>query len=731
MLDTVLQIGRTLRRGSPEKSLEHHRFGERCPKDEEDTRVLRLRIPVAEDVEIGFDEIAPLEDEKEEERLRYYRFKASDNSSYNRYVFGDIYFGQSQGTDNAGYYRLPDFDTSRKERSVYEHGSFDRGADKAEECLAVQEELLLQSLRRGPTPVSSLRGSCEQTPLEKRVGSIGRFHEQLLEEANRETEPDLFDSATPLRNIDLIERLLRYQAGIAQLIWEEGEKVNKELLLNEDRLRKLTAHRAFNQVAAVNQSAKRNFRKLVGEEEPEWESVKEDETAIDALVGHASGKVFLHFDFDGRHWYEDERALQAINQKLISEFVETATPTNGAEGFALKKYLYRTINAVGKDDGDPQLPDFDKKNRYQTRFFQQEELDALFYAIDVTEQAKIFIPETSIRIVALPSGEKLDAADITGFMSRSESLRKEQEREGRIAQRTQSDKLFAPITETKIADSIQFDLVFYKEGENVNEDLLEIAGVEKSFLRQTKRRVDKVWLKLSQQWDAEFGGELNDLNIPYAFRNLLGDVDKGQEKHQSHLCNVLPQIYTQTYYRDPVLLPALIEKAESSVRNGKADTYYWKHKSEDRKDFNSLKYDFYFLARIQNQQPGEVPLMQKITDSHSYKIGRPLGKMARELKYEINSFPKQYVGSLRRRIATLDDLLDFKADIEEKLIMHEKVKFEKVTEASRRLAENVKVFQEDGEERFDKNRCAFGFFESYFVPLPKEDDNGEPDEEPE
>ena len=727
MLETVLQIGRTLRGGPPEKSLERHRYARPCPKDDEETRVLRLRIPVSKDFEIDFDGISPLNDEKEIGRLMFYKYRTSDHDSYRRYVFGDIYFKQSNG--DSSLYRLPDLEVQREKRTGRKRGSFEMCRGEAEACAAIQEKLLFQSLHRDPTPASSVIDSCEPIVFTGGIGSIGRFHEQLLEEIRRETELDLFETAIPLRNIDLIERLLRYQAGIAQAVWEEGIPVNKELLLDKKKLRKLTAKRTFVHIKSVKQSAKRNFRKLIGEGEPEWKSVKETEEAIDALVGYASGNIFLHFDFNGKHWYEDETALRAINQKLISEFVETATPARGSEGFALKKSLYRTISAGNEKGGGPQIPGFDTKNRYRSRLFQQDELDALFYAINVTEQAKIFIPKTSIRIVALPSGDELDADDIMGFMSSSESLRSEQKREKRIAQRNESDKLFAPITESKVEDSIQFDLVFYKEGENVNEDLLEIAGIEKSFLRQTKRRIDEAWFKLLDQWREEFEGELNYLSIPYAFRNLLGGVGDGQEKYQNHLCKVLPQIYTKTYYRDPVLLPSLIEKAESSVRNGKANTYFWKHKDKDREDFNSLKYDFYFLADIQNQQPGEVSFMQKIMDSHSYKIGRPLGKMARELKRPIKSFEKSYVGNLRRRIATLSDLLDFKADIEEKLIMHEKIKF--VHEDSRQLAENIKAFQEDGEERFDKNRCAFGFFESYFVPFPKKNDNGEPDEESE
>jgi hypothetical protein len=109
----------------------------------------------------------------------------------------------------------------------------------------------------------------------------------------------------------------------------------------------------------------------------------------------------------------------------------------------------------------------------------------------------------------------------------------------------------------------------------------------------------------------------------------------------------------------------------------------------------------------------------KILDSPSYKVGILLGKMAVPLKYEIKSFEKNYVGNLTRRVSSLDDLIKFKTFIEEKLIMHDKT-YPSFKEASLALAENVKSFI----GRFDKNECAFGFFESYFtVVKPQKDDS--------
>jgi len=97
-----------------------------------------------------------------------------------------------------------------------------------------------------------------------------------------------------------------------------------------------------------------------------------------------------------------------------------------------------------------------------------------------------------------------------------------------------------------------------------------------------------------------------------------------------------------------------------------------------------------------------------ITESESYQIGLLLGDLAKNLRQEINSFDKKYVGNLTRRIATIEDFIKFKNTIEEKLIMHDKTKF--TFRSSSELSQKVKEFS----ETYVKDRCVFGFFERYF-----------------
>ena len=92
---------------------------------------------------------------------------------------------------------------------------------------------------------------------------------------------------------------------------------------------------------------------------------------------------------------------------------------------------------------------------------------------------------------------------------------------------------------------------------------------------------------------------LQPLSVINSLLSLTGDNSQEKKKFQSHLRFVLPQIYTESYFRDPILLPALIAKAEFSLREG------WSL-------FPRLQFDFEFLTLIQFN--GENTLKQ-IKDS--------------------------------------------------------------------------------------------------------------------
>ena len=201
--------------------------------------------------------------------------------------------------------------------------------------------------------------------------------------------------------------------------------------------------------------------------------------------------------------------------------------------------------------------------------------------------------------------------------------------------------------------------------------------------------------------------------MEYSFRNILGNPQydertkkvtiKANPKYQSHILKILPLIYTDNYHHDDVLLFAFIQNVEYSIR------------SSDNK-FNLLKFDLEYLLTIQNSQNNSF---MKITNSESYHVGILLGSLAKNLSQEIKSFEKNYVGNLTRRISNISDFIKMKNDVEQKLIMHSKSKY--TFKISHDLALKVKHFK----GRYDKEECAFGFFESYFKPIVKKQETKE------
>lgn len=427
-------------------------------------------------------------------------------------------------------------------------------------------------------------------------------------------------------------------------------------------------------------------------------------------------RVFLHFDFqDGNpHWYSDDEVDQ-ISALMIENFV-TEVAHGGIQGVVLDKMLYRTL-CSGDLKNDIQFPSFRDSEKYKSKLFTLEDLRDLFYAIDYSSKGLFPIQSTKIKVIVLPKGNNLSGDDYQRFSEEKTSLKNISSKEDEIRTKNKEDSLdtlFAPLEREAIEKIIEFDLILCKQGRasSPDVDLIEIAGLSKSLLSQIAKRIQQIRLSLEDRWKQTIPTDKDPLDIIRSFLNILGDPTKDKKKYQSHLLKVLPKIYTATYYFDPLLLPALIEKTEANLRDPK----------NQKSGFYFLKWDFEFLTRIQNTEMEGKNLMD-IQNSESYKTGLLLGRLAYNLKYAIKSFEKSYVGNLTRRIATLGDLVKFKTYIEEKIIIHEK-SYPRVREDSLELSEKVKNFN----ETYDKNECAFGFFESYFASHPQKQAEGQESE---
>lgn len=435
------------------------------------------------------------------------------------------------------------------------------------------------------------------------------------------------------------------------------------------------------------------FRKSFAQNIDEIESFLEEQ-AKESLV-------FLHFDFGGKSWYEFEDELKEINRKLLEDFLGKQK-----DFFVLRKYIYKTLISSSSS-----LPSFDSANAYKTRAFEsQDEVMNLLYSLNYSKKA--LVSERDIKVIVLPKGKHLEANHIEDFFERGKSdepnatdlLNIANQEKTEIEDDGFSESLFKPILDKVDKSITQYDFIFSKKGgaSTPDVDMLELSGIERSFLSHLNERIRQIkQSQLLQERTKNYAGkkipkQFVGYDIRRSFLNILGDVTTDKKKYQSHLFRVLPQIYAGNYFRDDVILPAFVEKVEFNIRS-------------DAPNYNLLKYDYYFLVKIRNKN-GEKD-MEDMKTSESYQAGLLLGRMAQPLRREINSFEKNYVGLLSRRIADKQGLVKFMNFINEKLIIHD-VAYRNLRESSVELSNIVNVIDE---KKYRKNYCAFGFFEGYFT----------------
>jgi len=444
--------------------------------------------------------------------------------------------------------------------------------------------------------------------------------------------------------------------------------------------------------------------------------------------------VYINFRFgaDRKHWYEMEPEFEAINRTLLQHFV-TEVP---GRGYTLTKSLYKTLAA-----GKGAAPGFDDASAYKNWVFRDlGQVQDLLYAIDLSQRAQI--KKGSVKIVVLPrsgesdTGEQLTEQDIRQFFeakgvrrvadeeqvladtreTRSGGLEDDDEDDGAEEDTSESTvggpELTEPLRRAADAERIQqFDFVFSKASSSASTpdvDVVELAGVSRSRIGELDRQIRDITARLYEERRERLerkGAKLKKgpppLRILNSLNNVIGDVGRDKKKLSSHLLKVLPQIYCGSYLQDDLLLPQFLATVERQVRDGMPG-------------YDFLRFDLLFLLElIDRNREDSMSQQQQITDSDSYRIGALLGKMARPLRQEINSFEKNYVGLLSRRVALLSDVVEFTNYLDQKLILHERA-YPDLKAASREVKERLRSFA----GTYNREHCVFGFFESYFEPLP-------------
>lgn len=660
MLDTVLQIGKSFRE-SPQ-GLKHFKYVKPCPKDTEKNNIFRIALPINEDFLIDWNNCYEIIDEYEKNKLFYLAFKTSNSDGLVKYMFGDIFYNRIAKIEpkniiisESGYFRLD----NPNSKGAYKNNSFDRAKNDFEE-------------------------------IKDKSNGLMRFR------CNFE------------KDYKYIERILKYSLGIEEYLkYNQKESTFVNFLQGEENLIKFTAQSVFNKIKSSKNSTK-DFNFLFEEDKPGWEDIIKSEEKLKKLAACSTGNVFIHFEFkykDGKkHWYELSDIFDVVKEKMFDDFVEASNHND--EFYVLKKTLYKTL-CSGNEKNDIQFPSFSNNNKYKSKVFNKDSLQDLFYAIDFSENGLMNFYGTDLSLIVLPKGNNLKAEDFEGFHGTSKEivLRRRNEQPN-------DDNCFSFLEASDEYNNItSFDMIFSKKGgmSSPDVDMVELRGVQKSSLKQIKERIIRIKNKINEKKRNELftTKKLLDFSIFNSLQSILGAPQtdkkgkvqyKTNPKYQSHILKIIPKIYSGNYFNDPMLLPAFIENVEFSIRAGDVK-YIW------------MKYDLEFLLNIQNTQIEGVHFME-IINSPSYKAGLLLGRMARNFSGEnspIKSFEKNYVGNLTRRISNFKDLIEFKNSIEEKLIMHEKINF--VKKESVELSELIKSKLE---QDYDKNECAFGFFENYF-----------------
>ena len=639
-LDTVLNIGKALR-NSPD-NLQHFKYVSPCPKDKEGNySPLAVSIPVNTQYEIEWDNISLV---PENETLFYLRFKTSDSDSFVKYIFGDIYYEKESkiSKDNTvvnkerGYFRLGNPDS----KPAYQKNSFFRGKADFNGITKSYEGIVLKN-----------------------------FHIQLEQD------------------IEILEKVLNNISGVQAYLEERPSIRFSKYLENNEMLSKFSVRKIYDKTGS------KNLKRLNIESDINQLTEKEKRT----LLQYDHGEIFVHFKFLGnKHWYDYTAELELITNKMLSDFIES---TN--YGFVLKKTLYKTL-CSGDKKNDWQFPNFSPTDKYKSYKFNEEDILDLFYAIDYASKGRT-ISGTDIKIIILPKGNDLSAKDYESF-----SKVRDEERIKKPSKEIENngEPLFDDFEKDNEDSIISFDVIFCKKGgtSSPDVDLIEISGLEKSQIRRTKERLESISEELSDKRKKALRTtkDLFPFKLEFCFRNVLGSPQfdqksnkvsfKANPKYKSHMLKILPQIYTESYFDDSILLPAFIQNIEYSIRSG-----------DDK--FNFLKFDLEYLFRIQNSSIDKFNIM---INSKSYQIGKQLGQLAKPLGKAINSFEKSYVGLITRRVATREDCIKFINEIEEKRTRHG-IKWAGMS------ADTIGKIATIPLKDYNKEHIAFGFFEGYFT----------------
>jgi hypothetical protein len=493
-------------------------------------------------------------------------------------------------------------------------------------------------------------------------------------------------------NQDKINTLLKYSNAFEEYLSNPHlyDFQPIELLSDESKLKELAAN------YVLNNSKDTDLEKFFGKEYKEREISEDEKLQLANFTNHA---IFINFVYpDGKMWYEFDNTWNLIFEKLVNSIF-----SNQDGKYVLDKSIYRTL-ASGDKKNDIQFPAFRSEAKYKSQYFNDSQVEDLLYGLNAYQAKTQQLQGTDIILTLLPKGENLSAEDYDNFINkRKNTAQLDKDNQNGIVE---NEPVFAAFFREQEEQITSFDLLLVNTNGNTNKDLIEISGVKKSTLDLIKNRINEIANQVLEKKQQLFKNSFKP-KIEYAFQNILGSPQadkngkisfKANSTYEAHLLKVLPQIYCMNYYQDRRLLPFFIEKVEFATRSGSEREPFY--------TYNNLKYDLEFLLTIQNSKNNRY---MEIINSDSYTMGYHLGKMANVVSQQINSFEKNFVGNLSRRVSHLSDFIKLKNEIIQKLINHDKMMI--VVQNSTKLDEYIKTMNE---ANYRKDEISFGFFEGYY-----------------
>ncbi|MCQ2195325.1 MAG: hypothetical protein MJZ28_10305 [Paludibacteraceae bacterium] len=675
-LDTVLHIGKTIKEKVDESErIQYFRFS-RKPSFKDETPIFWFSVNIkmtSKQYTIDWNSLHPIP-ENQRENMFYFLNKTSDqDSSAPTYLWGDIWYSLSVTEEKSNSFRI------RKDNSLdklYNDKNYLNSFLSGDNKKKKQEKEFLQKYINGEEIkdenynfVSSIINA---NPI--------LMYWQMMKREKTNIEAVL--SYTPVIK-SFVPDLNEVESAYKKYVWEnlKSKKPVKDSI--NDYIRRKKTEDIEIKASDVS-----------------FEDLGDDTNKFLEVGDHC---VFLHFNFIDEKgktsWYEQERTCSYIYSYLI----EKITEYNDGKT-VLSNLIYPTL-CSGNEKNDCQFPNFKSENKYKSFFFSEEgeSLYNLLYADRILKTTKKWIKGTDINIIILPKSidREIDIQSLLAFFFENKS------------ENSLFDTSCFDCFDEEESQQIVFDYVFVNTSGQTSVYLFDIAGLQKSILKEIESNIKKTSHNISEEirethhWE-HFNTSIEDAytvllgmcqnnegNIKFVNQVKVGNESKPYAPYQSHMLKVVPKIYTQSFYDDNLLLPSLIEKTEFCVRNGKEENthnYYIK-----------IKYSFKFLLNIQNNKTSKY---MEITSSPSYLIGQRLGQLAKPLGRKINTFQKNYVGMLTRRASTKSDAIELANDIIEKLVMHD---CSYQTSLCGEVCANIASLN-----GYDKEQFAFGFFEGYF-----------------